>query len=66
MADLEQWSGTHPTHLAIFGSFNRLVRRQGAATRLRLHHEVSVAGSGDQWCEYSGCSDGTGLLGADR
>lgn len=61
MADLEQWSGTHPTHLAIFGAFNRLVRRQGGITRLRLYHEVSVAGPDDQWFEYSGCPDGTGL-----
>lgn len=64
LADLEQWSGTHPTHLAIFGAFNRMVRRQGASTRLRLYHEVSVAGPGDQWFEYAGCRDGTGLLGA--
>lgn len=64
MADLEQWSGTHPTHLAIFGAFNRLVRRQGGATRLRLYHEVSVAGPADQWFEYSDCPERTGLISA--
>ena len=64
LVDLERWSETHPTHLAIFGSFGRLVRAQGARTRLRLYHEVSVASPDEQWFEYEGCRERTGLLGA--
>jgi aldoxime dehydratase len=64
LADLERWAESHPTHLAIFGAFGRMVSDQGGRTRLRLYHEVSVAGPDAQWFEYEGCHDGTGLLGA--
>jgi aldoxime dehydratase len=64
LAELERWSASHPTHLAIFGSFGRLVRAQGGRTRLRLYHEVAVAGPDEQWFEYESCHDRTGLLGA--
>lgn len=55
-------SETHPTHLAIFGAFGRLVRAQGARTQLRLYHEVSVATPDEQWFEYVDCHERTGLL----
>lgn len=63
LADLERWSESHPTHLAIFGSFGRMVAERGS-TRLRLYHEVSVATPDEQWFEYAGCVEPTGLLGA--
>lgn len=64
LADLERWSASHPTHLAIFGAFTRLVRDQGGRTRLRLYHEVAVADPDEQWFEYARCDGRTGLLGA--
>jgi aliphatic aldoxime dehydratase len=64
MAELERWSESHPTHLAIFGAFGRLVRAQGGRTKLRLYHEVAVAEPDEQWFEYANCRPGTGLLGA--
>lgn len=63
MADLERWSESHPSHLAIFGSFLKLVGEQGG-TRIRLHHEVSVALPDECLFEYARCHDRTGLLGA--
>ena len=64
LAELEAWSASHPSHLAIFGAFNRMVRAQGGRTRLRLYHEVAVATPDEQHFEYAGCPSGTGLLGA--
>lgn len=64
LAELEAWSASHPTHLAIFGAFTRMVRTQGGRTRLRLYHEVAVATPDEQHFEYTGCPSGTGLLGA--
>jgi aldoxime dehydratase len=61
LADLERWSESHPTHLAIFGAFMKMATR-GAPTKLRLYHEVSVAEPGEQWFEYAGCRERTGLL----
>ena len=66
LADLERWSESHPTHLAIFGAFMKLVAAQGGRTRLRLYHEVSVASPGEQLFEYARCHDHTGLLGGTR
>ncbi|ALL79615.1 hypothetical protein AD006_30930 (plasmid) [Pseudonocardia sp. EC080610-09] len=62
MADLERWSASHPSHLAIFGAFGRAVRDQGGRSALRLYHEVVVAAPHEQWFEYAGCVPGTGLL----
>jgi len=61
LADLERWSESHPTHLAIFGAFMKMATR-GAPTKLRLYHEVAVAEPAEQWFEYAGCRERTGLL----
>lgn len=63
LADLERWSESHPTHLAIFGTFMGMATR-GSPTRLRLYHEVAVAAPDEQWFEYARCRERTGLLGA--
>lgn len=63
LAELERWSESHPTHLAIFSSFGKMVAARGS-TNLRLYHEVSVVGPDEQWFEYAGCHERTGLLGA--
>jgi len=61
---LERWSESHPTHLAIFGAAMKYLTTMGPAARLRLYHEVSVAGADEQYFEYVDCRDGTGLTGA--
>ena len=61
LADLERWSESHPTHLAIFGAFMKMATR-GAPTKLRLYHEVAVAEPAEHWFEYDGCRERTGLL----
>jgi aldoxime dehydratase len=35
---------------------------RGEPTKLRLNHEVSVAEPAEQWFEYDGCHERTGLL----
>jgi aldoxime dehydratase len=62
LADLERWSESHPTHLAIFGAFMKMATRGSGPTRLRLYHEVAVADPAEQWFEYVGCRGRTGLL----
>ncbi|TCK25167.1 phenylacetaldoxime dehydratase family protein [Pseudonocardia endophytica] len=61
MADLERWSESHPSHLAIFDSFVKLVAEQRGTT-IRLYHEVSVAHPDECLFEYARCHDRTGLL----
>jgi len=61
---LERWSESHPTHLAIFGAAMKYLTTMGPAARLRLYHEVSVAGPDEQYFEYVDCREGTGLTGA--
>ena len=61
---LERWSESHPTHVAIFGAAMKYLMKMGPAAKLRLYHEVSVVGPDEQYFEYLGCHDGTGLLGA--
>ena len=43
---LEDWSKTHPTHLAIFNSFLTMVEDLGFEIDLRLWHEVAVVPAG--------------------
>ncbi|MDE0160280.1 MAG: phenylacetaldoxime dehydratase family protein [Acidimicrobiaceae bacterium] len=42
LKSLEDWSRTHPTHLAIFNSFLTMVADMGFQIELRLWHEVAV------------------------
>lgn len=62
LAHLEVWAGSHPTHVAIFGSFMRMVRVGGADLKLRLYHEVSVLAEDEQYYEYVNCHPQTGML----
>lgn len=59
---MERWAESHPTHVAIFGTFMRMVQNMNADLRLRLYHEVSVIASSEQSYEYVNCHPGTGLL----
>ena len=62
LADLERWSESHPTHLAIFRAAMKYLSTMGPAARLRLYHEVIVAEQSQTRFEYLGCHPGTGLL----
>ena len=46
LKSLEDWSKTHPTHLAIFNSFLTMVADLGFEIDLRLWHEVAVIPAG--------------------
>lgn len=59
---MERWSESHPTHVAIFGTFLRLLEQLKGQVDLRLYHEVSVARSHQQSFEYLNCHTRTGLL----
>jgi aldoxime dehydratase len=59
---MERWAESHPTHVAIFGNFMRMVQAMNFQLKLRLYHEVSVLRAQDQVFEYVNCHPRTGLL----
>jgi aldoxime dehydratase len=63
MKHLEDWSKSHPTHLAIFGSFFKLLKARDYQLGLRLWHEVVVLPGDEQHFEYVNCHPRTGLSG---
>jgi aldoxime dehydratase len=62
MAQLEAWSKSHPTHLAIFEKFISLAQRLGSDIAIRLWHEVAALDSAGARFEYINCHERTGLL----
>ena len=62
LAHLEQWAEHHPTHLAIFGNFFKMVKYFNFQLDLKLWHEVSVLPGDNQLFEYVNCHPNTGLL----
>jgi len=62
LANLEAWAKSHPTHVAIFGTFMRIVQEMQFQLKLRLYHEVSVLKPDEQEYEYINCHPQTGLL----
>jgi len=62
MKHLEDWSKSHPTHLAIFKSFFELVESRGGEIDLKLWHEVLVADARTSIFEYVNCHPNTGML----
>jgi aldoxime dehydratase len=62
LEDLENWSESHPTHVAIFRAALKYLSTMGASARLRLYHEVTVTETGQQNFHYLGCHDLTGML----
>jgi aldoxime dehydratase len=59
---MERWAESHPTHVAIFGTFMRMVQSMEEELGLRLYHEVAVVAPTEQHYEYLNCHPGTGLL----
>ncbi|MCY4151169.1 MAG: phenylacetaldoxime dehydratase family protein [Aestuariivita sp.] len=62
MAHLEAWVRSHPTHLAIFQSFHKMVQQLNFQLDLKLWHEVIVLAAGPHVFEYINCHERTGLL----
>jgi aldoxime dehydratase len=62
LADLERWSESHPTHVAIFGTFMRIVQELQFQLKLRVYHEVTVLKPDEQDYEYINCHPKTGLM----
>ena len=62
LAALERWSESHPTHVRIFGAAMKYLSTLGPSAKLRLYHEVTVVRATDQFFEYRGCHDRTGML----
>ncbi len=64
LSALERWAESHPTHVRIFGAAMKYLSTLGPSARLRLYHEVTVAGADEQFFEYLNCHPGTGMLAA--
>lgn len=62
LADMERWAESHPTHVAIFGSFMRYVQALNFQLQLRVYHEVSVLKADEQSYEYINCHARSGLI----
>jgi len=60
--DLERWSESHPTHLAIFNTFMEMVQELNGQLTTQFYHEVSVLAASEQRLEYLNCHPSTGLL----
>lgn len=64
LAALERWAESHPTHVRIFGAAMKYLSTLGPSAKLRLYHEVTVAAANEQFFEYLGCHERTGMLNA--
>jgi len=62
ISHLQKWAQFHPTHLAIFNSFQNMAMQREGQFDLRLWHEVAVMDEGDSYAEYVNCDPMTGLL----
>ena len=58
----EEWAKTHPTHLAILGSFMEMVNTFGMDIKLALWHEVTALPKQD--CEFEASGIYLNVLGA--
>ena len=59
---MEAWAESHPTHVAIFGGFMRMMHVLQGSLELRLYHEVTVVKADEQLLEYAGCHPATGMM----
>jgi hypothetical protein len=62
LSSLEGWSKDHQTHKDIFGRFIQYAGELQNNVSLRLFHEVMVLKADQQFFEYVGCHDSTGML----
>ena len=62
LADLEQWSSRHPSHLKIFNGAHAHAREFGEGKKFMTWHEVSVLKEGEGRFEYVNCVPETGVV----
>ncbi|KAF2768558.1 hypothetical protein EJ03DRAFT_274034 [Teratosphaeria nubilosa] len=60
--DLEQWSSTSPSHLAIFTGAIEHAKRFGEDRKFMTWHEVSILKAGEARWEYVNCVPETGVI----
>jgi hypothetical protein len=66
LASLEYWSKSHQTHINIFGGFLMYAKKLNNVLSLRLFHEIYVLEPEQQFFEYVGCHEVTGMANALR
>jgi hypothetical protein len=64
LASPEYWSNSHQTHINIFSGFLMYAKKLNNVLSLRVFHEICVAKEDQQFFEYVGCHEETGMLGA--
>lgn len=62
LSSLERWSKSHQTHIDIFGGFLMYAKKLNNVLSLQLYHEIYVLEKEQQFFEYVGCHDETGML----
>lgn len=62
LKDLEKWSSTHPSHMAIFAGAHKHARDWGKDRKFMTWHEVSVLKKGEARWEYVNCDPRTGVV----
>lgn len=61
-ADLELWSSTHPSHLAIFTGAHKHAQQFGEDRKFMTWHEVSILKAGEAQFDYVNCDPNTGVI----
>ncbi|KAF9694276.1 hypothetical protein EKO04_007865 [Ascochyta lentis] len=64
LSSLEYWSKSHQTHIDIFGGFLMYAKKLNNVLSLGLFHEIYVLEEDQQFFEYVGCHEETGMLNA--
>ena len=62
LRDLEVWSSTHASHMAIFAGAHAHAREWGPDRKFMTWHEVSVLKAGEAAWEYVNCNPQTGVI----
>jgi hypothetical protein len=62
LSHIEQWTEHHPTHVAIFQRYLKMISKIGRLPAVNLYHEVSVVNEGGISATYVNCLPTTGLL----
>jgi hypothetical protein len=62
LSDIEQWTEHHPTHVAIYQRYLKMISTIGRLPAVNLYHEVSVVPEGGITASYVNCLPTTGLL----
>ncbi|EFQ89432.1 hypothetical protein CFE70_005125 [Pyrenophora teres f. teres 0-1] len=66
LASLEDWSKSHQTHVNIFCGFLMYAKKLNNVLSLRLFHEIYVLEQDQQFFEYIGCHEESGMVNSLR